>query len=266
MSTSPALWTEEIFAPIAPVVVVKDADEAVALADHTGYGLVNSVVTGDLFRGGEIARQLRAGLVHVNDATPQDEASAPFGGSGQSGVGGRSGGDANLEEFTERRWLTLNPGQVHYPAPERAGAGHLARLPQRADRVDHELGLARPAAVDRHLARLGPGRHRVDHDAGRTGAPGTPAGSAGTPPPALAALTGGTAQRAPEPPARQLRSSSILAAAWRRWSGSGVLVAAIAAIANSAARPGSPVNSRTWATRNSAGPSPDPLAAASAAS
>ena len=43
------------------------------------------------------------------------EAAAPFGGIGQSGLGGRSGGDANLEEFTERRWLTLNPGQVHYP-------------------------------------------------------------------------------------------------------------------------------------------------------
>ena len=113
--TSSALWTEEIFAPIAPVVVVKDADEAVALANDTGYGLVNSVVTGDLFRGGEIARRLRAGMVHVNDATPQDEASAPFGGIGQSGLGGRSGGDANLEEFTERRWLTINPGQVHYP-------------------------------------------------------------------------------------------------------------------------------------------------------
>ena len=87
----------------------------VALANDTGYGLVNSVVTADLFRGGEIARQLRAGMVHVNDATPQDEASAPFGGIGQSGLGGRSGGDANLEEFTERRWLTINPGQVHYP-------------------------------------------------------------------------------------------------------------------------------------------------------
>ena len=109
------LWTEEIFAPIAPIVVVKDADEAVALANDTGYGLVNSVLTADLFRGSQLARRLRAGMVHVNDATPQDEASAPFGGVGQSGLGGRSGGDANLEEFTERRWLTVNPGSVHYP-------------------------------------------------------------------------------------------------------------------------------------------------------
>ena len=115
VSTGSALWTEEIFAPIAPIVVVRDADEAIALANDTGYGLVNSVVTADLFRGSQLARRLRAGMVHVNDATPQDEATAPFGGIGQSGLGGRSGGDANLEEFTERRWLTVNPALVHYP-------------------------------------------------------------------------------------------------------------------------------------------------------
>ncbi|HUN33167.1 MAG TPA: aldehyde dehydrogenase family protein [Trebonia sp.] len=113
--TTATLWTEEIFAPVAPIVVVADADEAIALANDTGYGLVNAVVTTDLFRGSQLARRLRAGMVHVNEATPQDEATAPFGGIGQSGLGGRSGGDANLEEFTERRWLTVNPGSVHYP-------------------------------------------------------------------------------------------------------------------------------------------------------
>ena len=109
------LWTEEIFAPVAPILAVADADEAVAVANDTNYGLVDSVLTGDLYRGMQIARRLRAGMVHVNDATPQDEALAPFGGIGQSGLGGRSGGDANLEEFTERRWLTVNPGPAHYP-------------------------------------------------------------------------------------------------------------------------------------------------------
>jgi benzaldehyde dehydrogenase (NAD) len=109
------LWTEEIFAPVAPILAVADADEAVAVANDTSYGLVDSVLTGDLYRGMQLARRLRAGMVHVNDATPQDEALAPFGGIGQSGLGGRSGGDANLEEFTERRWLTVNPGPAHYP-------------------------------------------------------------------------------------------------------------------------------------------------------
>jgi benzaldehyde dehydrogenase (NAD) len=34
---------------------------------------------------------------------------------GQSGLGGRSGGDSNIDEFTERRWLTVTPGPAHYP-------------------------------------------------------------------------------------------------------------------------------------------------------
>jgi benzaldehyde dehydrogenase (NAD) len=115
VSRESRLWNEEIFAPIAPVLVVGGEDEAVAVANDTGYGLVNSVLTGDPSRGMRLARRLRAGMVHVNDATPQDEALAPFGGMGQSGLGGRSGGDANIEEFTERRWLTVTPGPAHYP-------------------------------------------------------------------------------------------------------------------------------------------------------
>ena len=115
VSRSSRLWTEEIFAPIAPVLVVEDDDSAVQIANDTPYGLVDSVLTADLARGMRVARQLRAGMVHVNDATPQDEALAPFGGMGASGLGGRSGGDANLEEFTQRRWLTVAPGPVHYP-------------------------------------------------------------------------------------------------------------------------------------------------------
>jgi benzaldehyde dehydrogenase (NAD) len=115
VSRDARLWTEEIFAPIAPVLVVDGDDEAVEVANDTEYGLVDSVLSGDPFRAVGVARRLRAGMVHVNDATPQDEALAPFGGIGASGLGGRSGGDANLEEFTERRWLTVNPGPAHYP-------------------------------------------------------------------------------------------------------------------------------------------------------
>jgi benzaldehyde dehydrogenase (NAD) len=115
ISPSSRLWTEEIFAPVAPILVVGDDDEAAAVANDTEYGLVNSVLTGDTYRGIRLARRLRAGMVHVNDATPQDEALAPFGGIGQSGLGGRSGGDANIEEFTERRWLTVTESPAHYP-------------------------------------------------------------------------------------------------------------------------------------------------------
>ena len=74
---------------------------------------VRDKATGEIFASAGLAGQ--ADVDQVNDATPQDEALAPFGGIGQSGLGGRSGGDSNIEEFTERRWLTVNPGPAHYP-------------------------------------------------------------------------------------------------------------------------------------------------------
>jgi benzaldehyde dehydrogenase (NAD) len=112
---SSALWTEEIFAPIAPIAIVDDADQAVALANDTQYGLVCSVLGADVHRATQVAGRLDCAMVHVNDATPQDEALAPFGGIGNSGLGGRAGGDANLDEFTERRWRTVTGDPAHYP-------------------------------------------------------------------------------------------------------------------------------------------------------
>jgi benzaldehyde dehydrogenase (NAD) len=109
------LWQEEIFAPVAPVIPFDTEEEAIALVNDTPYGLVNGVVTSDLARGQQFAEQLRSGMVHVNDSTCLDEAHAPFGGLGASGLGGRAGGEANLDEFTETRWISVQRGQVEYP-------------------------------------------------------------------------------------------------------------------------------------------------------
>lgn len=109
------VYTEEVFGPVAPVVVVDTEAEALALTNDTRYGLVNAVYTGDPMRGLAFAEQVRSGMVHVNDATCLDEAHVPFGGLGASGLGRRSGGAANLEEFTERRWLTVQRTPVSYP-------------------------------------------------------------------------------------------------------------------------------------------------------
>lgn len=109
------LWTEEVFAPIAPILAVADDAEAIAVANDTNYGLVDAVVTDDERRGRAVARALHAGMVHLNDATPVDEAVAPFGGLGASGLGGRSGGTANLDEFTEVKWTSIQAGRLHYP-------------------------------------------------------------------------------------------------------------------------------------------------------
>jgi benzaldehyde dehydrogenase (NAD) len=109
------LWTDEVFAPIVPVMSFRTDDEAVELVNDTAYGLANSILTADEERGHRLARRLRAGMVHLNDATCIDEATAPFGGIGASGLGGRAGGEANLEEFTERRWYSSQHGRPQYP-------------------------------------------------------------------------------------------------------------------------------------------------------
>jgi benzaldehyde dehydrogenase (NAD) len=113
--TDMPLWTNEIFAPITPVLAVDSEDEAIELVNDTPYGLVNAVLTGDPDRGMQIASKLRSGMVHVNDSTCLDEAHAPFGGVGASGLGGRAGGESNLEEFTERRWVSLQRARSAYP-------------------------------------------------------------------------------------------------------------------------------------------------------
>jgi benzaldehyde dehydrogenase (NAD) len=109
------LWQEEIFAPIAPVRAVESEQEALELTNATPYGLVNSVLTGDPDRGLRFAEQVRSGMAHVNDSTCLDEAHVPFGGLGWSGYGGRSGGEANLDEFTERRWVSVQRAPSQYP-------------------------------------------------------------------------------------------------------------------------------------------------------
>jgi benzaldehyde dehydrogenase (NAD) len=109
------LWTDEVFAPIVPVMSFATDEEALELVNDTPYGLVNAVLTADESRGERFARRVRSGMVHVNDATPTDEASAPFGGLGASGLGGRAGGEANLEEFTERKWISTQHGTPQYP-------------------------------------------------------------------------------------------------------------------------------------------------------
>ena len=105
---------EETFGPVAAIEVVDDADEAVARANATGYGLSAGIITGDADRGFVLARQIESGIVHVNDQTVGDEPQMPFGGVKDSGWG-RFGGRAAMDEFTELRWVTVQSGTRHFP-------------------------------------------------------------------------------------------------------------------------------------------------------
>lgn len=110
-----AAFTEEIFGPVAAVTAFADDDEAVRLANDTPYGLVAGVHSGSLGRARAVAERLRAGMVHINDQTVNDEVVAPFGGVDDSGSGGRFGAVTNLDEFTTWQWLTVRERQSALP-------------------------------------------------------------------------------------------------------------------------------------------------------
>jgi len=108
-------FAEEIFGPVAPVISFGSDAEAVELANATEYGLSAAVQSGSIDRASAIADQLRAGMVHINDQTVNEEPPAPFGGIGCSSNGGHFGGVANLELWTEWQWLTSREKAEPFP-------------------------------------------------------------------------------------------------------------------------------------------------------
>jgi acyl-CoA reductase-like NAD-dependent aldehyde dehydrogenase len=104
----------ETFGPVLSVEIVDSADEAIARANATTYGLSAGILTSDADRGMALAQQLDSGIVHINDQPVGDEPQMPFGGVKDSGWG-RFGGQAVVDEFTELRWITVQSGSHPYP-------------------------------------------------------------------------------------------------------------------------------------------------------
>jgi vanillin dehydrogenase len=107
------IHSEETFGPVLVAQPVADADEAVAIANATRYGLSAGLITGDTQRGFALARRIDAGVVHVNDQTIADEPQLPLGGVKDSGWG-RSG-PQSMADFTELQWITTRDGTGTYP-------------------------------------------------------------------------------------------------------------------------------------------------------
>ncbi|MCW5890172.1 MAG: aldehyde dehydrogenase family protein [bacterium] len=89
---------EEIFGPVLSILPYDDEKQAIEIANDTAYGLSGYVSSGNQERAREVARQIRAGNVHLNGAGP--DFAACFGGYKQSG-NGREWGEAGFEEFLE---------------------------------------------------------------------------------------------------------------------------------------------------------------------
>lgn len=99
---------EESFGPLLPIMAVKDADEAVRLANDSEYGLTASVWTRDIDKAQALRRRLQAGTVTINDCLySAGEPTAPWGGLKHSGIG-RTHGLAGLREMAQIKYVAAD--------------------------------------------------------------------------------------------------------------------------------------------------------------
>lgn len=99
------LFDEEIFGPIAPLMVFESEKEAIALSNDTSFGLASYIYTRDLGRAWRVSEALEYGLVGVNEVALA-MAEAPFGGVKESGMG-REGGWEGLKDYMETRYVLM---------------------------------------------------------------------------------------------------------------------------------------------------------------
>jgi succinate-semialdehyde dehydrogenase/glutarate-semialdehyde dehydrogenase len=100
-------FREELFGPAAVVYKVKDADEAVALANDSDFGLGATVMSSDLDKARSVADRLEAGMVWINQPTGSSP-ELPFGGVKRSGYG-RELSELAMFEFANRRLVRTVP-------------------------------------------------------------------------------------------------------------------------------------------------------------
>ena len=96
---------QEIFGPVAPIVVTNSDEQAIELANATQFGLIAYVYSSDLNRAIKVAESLESGMVAINKGVISDPA-APFGGVKQSGLG-REGGFSGIDEFLEVKYMGI---------------------------------------------------------------------------------------------------------------------------------------------------------------
>ena len=107
MSVDNPAFDEEFFGPVAVLFVVKNEDEAIALANNSSFGLGGSVFTQDVARGKRVASRIETGMVFVNHPT-WTAPDLPFGGINDSGYG-RELSNAGILEFVNKKLIRTMP-------------------------------------------------------------------------------------------------------------------------------------------------------------
>jgi acyl-CoA reductase-like NAD-dependent aldehyde dehydrogenase len=105
---------EEVFGPVLGVISAGSIDEAVRIANDVDYGLSAAIFTRDVGRAFEFAREVEAGVIHVNSETAGSEPQVPFGGMKDSSSHSREQGKAAREFYTDVKTV-----YVDMPASER---------------------------------------------------------------------------------------------------------------------------------------------------
>src|SRR5213593_2234370 len=111
-------FREETFGPAAAVVRVRDADEAIRVANDSSYGLGASIWTRDASLGERLARRIESGSVFVNGMVASDPR-LPFGGIKRSGYG-RELSAFGAREFTNVQTIWIGPVEAPQPTSQRA--------------------------------------------------------------------------------------------------------------------------------------------------
>jgi acyl-CoA reductase-like NAD-dependent aldehyde dehydrogenase len=106
VSEEMTLCREETFGPVTSVYPIDSYEEGLEKANDTVYGLSSAIFTSDINKAMHFAKNIGAGMCHINGMTVHDEAHVSFGGNGESGVG-REGTDADMEAMTELKWVTV---------------------------------------------------------------------------------------------------------------------------------------------------------------
>jgi succinate-semialdehyde dehydrogenase/glutarate-semialdehyde dehydrogenase len=101
-----AAFDEETFGPVAAIIIVKDDDEAIELANATNYGLGSAIFTSDVWRADSAITRLEFGNCFVN-AMVKSDARLPFGGIKESGFG-RELGRYGIREFVNVKTVWLD--------------------------------------------------------------------------------------------------------------------------------------------------------------
>ena len=109
------VYSEEVFGPVASVITFDSEEEAISIVNSSEYGFAAGVLSSSVARALQVGERLKVGMLHINDQTVDDDTVNTFGGFGASGNGGRHGGAANWDEYTQWQWVTIKDQPTAYP-------------------------------------------------------------------------------------------------------------------------------------------------------